>query len=113
MFPRKLWTLTANAINHNFEDSGSSRSTKKVSQSDLIVDPLQVLRCDQRIFRCGPILEIVLYVLKAFLAASRSHLSAHMLDNPIMERLPHSQVSFDRKSVTMTTCFDRPIFSRR
>ena len=51
VFPRKLWTLTANAINHNFDESAHARSAKKVTQSDLIVDPLQVLRCDQRIFR--------------------------------------------------------------
>ena len=38
---------------------------KKITQDDLIIDPLQVLRCDRRVFSCAPILEIVLYILKA------------------------------------------------
>ena len=43
----------------------SLRTMKKITQDDLIIDPLQVLRCDRRVFSCAPILEIVLYILKA------------------------------------------------
>lgn len=34
-------------------------------------------------FRCPPIFEIVLHVLKAYLVASKSHLSAHAFLHPI------------------------------
>lgn len=61
-------------------------SRKRMGQDDLILDPLQILRCDRRAFRVGPILEIVLYILKACLAASRTHLAQHILDHPIIDR---------------------------
>ena len=35
-----------------------------MAQEDLVLDPLQILRCDRRALRCGPALEIVLYILK-------------------------------------------------
>ncbi len=60
-------------------------------QDDPILDPLTVLRCDRRTFEVAPLLEIVLYILKACLAASRVHLQQHIQENPILER---SQVSF-------------------
>jgi integrator complex subunit 2 len=84
VFPRKLWVATINSIVH--PDTGNYRGRKNITEEDLILDPLQVLRCDRRIFRAGPILEIVLYVLKACLAASRTHLSQHLQENPIIER---------------------------
>lgn len=80
MFPRKLWVMTTNALMH------SDMGMKRMTQQDLILDPLQVLRCDRRVFRAGPVMEIVLYVLKAFLAASRTHLTQHLQDNPIIDR---------------------------
>jgi hypothetical protein len=55
-------------------------------QDDPILDPLSVLRCDRRTFRVAPLLEVVLYILKACLAASRVQLQQHIQENPIMER---------------------------
>ena len=44
-------------------------------QEDLALDPLAVLRCDERVFRVAPLLSILLYMLKACLAASRTRLN--------------------------------------
>ena len=57
-----------------------------ITQENVLVDPLQVLRCDIRVFRCGPILKIILRILEASLAASRSQLSRHLLDKPLLEK---------------------------
>jgi hypothetical protein len=41
-------------------------------------------------------LEIILYIIKACLAASRTHLAKHIQDNPILERAaPNNQVTND------------------
>ena len=52
-------------LNFFFRQVTSLRTMKKITQDDLIIDPLQVLRCDRRVFSCAPILEIILYILKA------------------------------------------------
>ena len=44
----------------------------------------------------APLLEIILYITKACLAASRTHLAKHIQDNPILERAtPNNQVTND------------------
>ena len=53
-------------------------------QDDLVIDPLTVLRCDKRVFQCAPILEVVLYMVRGCLAASRTQLTRHIQDNPIV-----------------------------
>lgn len=45
------------------------------------MDPLHVLRCDPAILRCAVTLEIVLHMLRALLAASRTQLSLHLSEN--------------------------------
>ncbi len=84
MFPRKLWVTTVNAIVH--PNTGNYCGKKKISEEDLVLDPLQVLRCDRRVYRTGPVLDIVLYMLKACLAASRTHLMQHLQENPIVQQ---------------------------
>ena len=92
VFPRKLWAITVNHLNH----LNGLTIRKRITQDDLVLDPLQVLRCDQRVFRTAPMLEIILYIMKACLAASRTHLAKHIQDNPIIERAaPNNQVSND------------------
>jgi integrator complex subunit 2 len=44
---------------------------------------IQVLRCDERVFRCAPALSVVLRVLQAGLAASRSHLARQLQDQQV------------------------------
>merc|ERR1740128_29006 len=77
VYPRKLWLITVNHLAP--KDSVIVRS---MSQEELSLDPLSVLRCDPTVFRSGPILWIVIYMLKACLAASRTRLSQHLMDQP-------------------------------
>ncbi len=106
VFPRKLWSITVNYLNHVFTTNGlmaSMRTMKKITQDDLTIDPLQVLRCDRRVFSCAPILEIVLYILKACLAASKTMLVQHTQENPIIERSQSSQVTSDMEREELKT----------
>ncbi|CAB3231134.1 unnamed protein product [Arctia plantaginis] len=82
VLPRCLWIMTINAL---LDINGCSK-TVQITQENVLVDPLQVLRCDIRVFRCGPILKIILRILEASLAASRSQLSRHLLDRPLLEK---------------------------
>ncbi len=95
VFPRKLWTLTINHVNKIVNGHASARTMKKITHDDLVIDPLQILRCDKRVFHCAPILEIVLYCLKACLAASKTKLTQHLQENPIIDRSVSSQVTSD------------------
>ena len=45
------------------------------------MDPLHVLRCEPKVLQCPATLEIVLHMLRALLAASRTQLSMHILEN--------------------------------
>lgn len=82
VLPRCLWIMTINAL----LDINASSKNVTITQENVLVDPLQVLRCDTRVFRCGPILKIILRILEASLAASRSQLSRHLLDKPLLEK---------------------------
>ncbi|XP_015906555.1 integrator complex subunit 2 isoform X2 [Parasteatoda tepidariorum] len=81
IFPRNLWVITVNAFPQK-----AFKTAKKLTLDDIILDPLHVLRCDKRIFRCPPFMEIVLHMLQAFLAASRTHLYHHTLEQPMLEK---------------------------
>ncbi|KAI5641541.1 integrator complex subunit 2 domain-containing protein [Phthorimaea operculella] len=82
VLPRCLWIMTINAL---LDINVTARSVT-ITQENVLVDPLQVLRCDIRVFRCGPILKIILRILEASLAASRSQLSRHLSDKPLLEK---------------------------
>ena len=47
------------------------------SEDDITLDPLILLRCDERVYRCPPLLQINLRILEAFLYASRTYLNEH------------------------------------
>ncbi|CAG9566994.1 unnamed protein product [Danaus chrysippus] len=83
VLPRCLWILTINAL---LDINNGCGKYVTITQENVLVDPLQVLRCDIRVFRCGPILKIILRILEASLAASRSQLSRHLLDKPLLEK---------------------------
>lgn len=72
VLPRRLWVLTVKNLVADFSS---------ISKIDVAEDPLQIMRCDERVFRCAPIYSIVLRVLKASLASSRSQLMQHMQSN--------------------------------
>ena len=94
--PRKLWASTCDAL----KIQASTLTKNRLGQEDLVLDPLQVIRCDRRVFRVGPILEMILYMLKACLAASRTHLANHLLDHPILDRHHHQVAAPGSTQVT-------------
>ncbi|XP_018573102.1 integrator complex subunit 2 isoform X2 [Anoplophora glabripennis] len=69
VLPRRLWVLTVK----NLVDDFSS-----LARIDVAEDPLQIMRCDERVFRCAPVYAVVLRVLRASLASSRSQLLQHL-----------------------------------
>ncbi|KAK2169226.1 hypothetical protein NP493_1201g01040 [Ridgeia piscesae] len=73
LMPRKLRVMTVNAL----RPVNGGFSATAYTEDDLTLDPLTVLRCDDRVFRCAPLLEMTLRVLEGFLQASRSHLASH------------------------------------
>ncbi|KAJ8044197.1 Integrator complex subunit 2 [Holothuria leucospilota] len=75
VMPRRLKTMTVNALAH-------SKPVATFTEEDLILDPLISLRCDLRVYRCPPLMDIVLNILRAYLAASRAFLAAHLQANP-------------------------------
>ncbi|GAB6030189.1 Integrator complex subunit 2 [Chamberlinius hualienensis] len=83
IFPGRLWVMTVNALRPL---EVRRYKIEPLTQNDIAVDPLYVLRCDSRVFRCAPILEICIRILRAFLAASRVHLTHHLQDNPVLEK---------------------------
>ena len=87
VYPRQLWLLTVNHLTppptitqvlSSTSPSLQSSLNPPSLQEDLALDPLAVLRCDDRVFRCGPLLAVVLYMLKACLVASRSRLAQYL-----------------------------------
>lgn len=50
----------------------------KYTQNDLMIDPLIVLRCDPRILRCPPLMDIILHMLNGYLLASKAYLNSYL-----------------------------------
>eukprot|EP00092_Neocalanus_flemingeri_P019401 GFUD01021015.1.p1 GENE.GFUD01021015.1~~GFUD01021015.1.p1 ORF type:complete len:1102 (+),score=357.95 GFUD01021015.1:297-3602(+) len=93
VYPRQLWLLTVNSLT----------APPAITQEELALDPLAVLRCDERVFRTGPILQIVLYMLKACLAASRTRLSQYLVDQqPTTPALLDTEKEELRNSLVLT-----------
>lgn len=80
VLPRRLWNMTINAL---MPEDNVVKS--HMLPHELTFDPLLVLRCDERVFRCPDALSIVLRILQASLAASKSHLGRHILDKPLQQ----------------------------
>lgn len=74
IFPDDLWVMTVNSMR------GVDEHTKygRLTWNDIVIDPLYVLRCDERIFRVPFLLDITIHMLNAFLTASRTYF-AHQL----------------------------------
>lgn len=81
IFPRKLWVLTVNAL-RKVQKYRSTTELEPVEYScdEIVIDPLIVLRCDERVFRCVNLLNIVLHILSAFLASSRRTLHDQIIE---------------------------------
>ncbi|XP_026287192.1 integrator complex subunit 2 [Frankliniella occidentalis] len=82
VLPRCLWVMTIKGLVKASDPI--QQKALCLTQENLMQDPLQVLRCDVRVFRCAALLAIVLRVLQASLAASRSQLARHILDKPLI-----------------------------
>ncbi|KAK6641527.1 hypothetical protein RUM44_013239 [Polyplax serrata] len=95
VLPRSLWVMTINAL-LPVENRAIS-----LTQENIAIDPLQVLRCDQRIFRCSSGLAIILRVLQTSLAASRCQLARHILDNPLTERVGQLTCESEREELRL------------
>ncbi|XP_031822386.1 integrator complex subunit 2 isoform X2 [Sarcophilus harrisii] len=74
VMPRRLWVMTVNAL----QPSMKLVRQQKYTQNDLMIDPLIVLRCDQRVHRCPPLMDITLHMLNGYLLASKAYLSSHL-----------------------------------
>ncbi|XP_046387078.1 integrator complex subunit 2 [Ischnura elegans] len=86
VLPRCLWAMTTHALIPHDNDTKVKSAipvSMPKSQESIVLDPLQVLRCHPSVFRCAPALSVVLRVLEASLAASRSQLSRQLLDHPL------------------------------
>uniref|UniRef100_A0A3Q4ASC6 Uncharacterized protein n=1 Tax=Mola mola TaxID=94237 RepID=A0A3Q4ASC6_MOLML len=88
VMPRRLWVMTVNAL----QPSAKLLRQQRYTQNDLMVDPLIVLRCDQRVYRCPPLMDIVLHMLNGYLLASKAYLHCHLKET----------ADFDRQSQTLS-----------
>lgn len=90
ILPRHLWVMTVNALMPN----DSITKLTILMQENIVVEPLQILRCDERVFRYPDALAIILRILQSSLAASKIQLARHILDKPLIGKLGQVQVSF-------------------
>lgn len=54
----------------------------RMNWQDIVKDPLIVLKCNESVFLCPEIMEIVLHILQSFLIASRTYFTHHLLEIP-------------------------------
>ncbi|XP_008331055.1 integrator complex subunit 2 [Cynoglossus semilaevis] len=89
VMPRRLWVMTVNAL----QPSAKLLRQQRYTQNDLMVDPLIVLRCDQSVYRCPPLMDIVLHMLNGYLLASKAYLHCHLKET----------ADFDRQNQTVSS----------
>ncbi|KAK3084417.1 hypothetical protein FSP39_013249 [Pinctada imbricata] len=94
--PRSLRLGTVNSLRNT---ETSLYTVAPYTENDVTVDPLIVLRCDDRVFRCAPLLEVVLRVLAAYMQACKVYLHNHMQKNPILEQAQNEQERRDLKKI--------------
>ncbi|KAI5099789.1 integrator complex subunit 2 [Silurus meridionalis] len=82
VMPRRLWVMTVNAL----QPSVKHLRKQCYTQNDLLVDPLIVLRCDPRVLRCPPLMDITLHILNGYLKASKAYLNSHLKETAEFER---------------------------
>lgn len=97
ILPRQLWVMTINSL------MPDDTITKHVvlRQENITIEPLQILRCDERIFRCPDALTIILKILQASLAASKIQLSRHIMDKPLFNKTGQIQNEAQREELKM------------
>lgn len=60
ILPRQLWVMTINAL----LPEKTITNHIVLRQENIMIEPLQILRCDERIFRCPDALSIILKILQ-------------------------------------------------
>ncbi|KAJ7373791.1 Integrator complex subunit 2 [Desmophyllum pertusum] len=79
--PRKLWLATVNTL-CPAETPVPHLTPQLYTDEDIMKDPLTVLRCDRRVFRCPPLFDVLVRVLMGYLAGSRALLSQYLQAHP-------------------------------
>ncbi|XP_065055164.1 LOW QUALITY PROTEIN: integrator complex subunit 2-like [Rhopilema esculentum] len=79
VIPRRLWLRTVNALS---QAQATGSKAQPYTDEEITKDPLVILRCDRRLFRCTPLFDVVLRILSAYMDASRAFL-AHHLQSPL------------------------------
>lgn len=97
ILPRHLWVMTINALMPDDEITKNA----VLRQENIMIEPLQILRCDERVFRCADALAIILRILQASLAASKIQLSRHILDKPLFSKGGQLQNENQREELKM------------
>jgi len=81
LFPRRLWAMTVEGL----RPLDPRRVLEQpLMEDDIVLDPLYVLRCDDRVFRCAPLLQLVMYMLQVYLLSSRTFLSQRLQNSPVV-----------------------------
>lgn len=76
IFPSKLRVMTINSLSQN------KFKFDKLNWEDIVKDPLLVLKCNELVFICPELMEIILHILQSFLIASRTYFAHHLLELP-------------------------------
>lgn len=97
ILPRHLWVMTINAL----MPIDSIAKNAMLKQENIMIEPLQILRCDERVFRCPDALAIILRILQASLAASKIQLSRHIMDKPLLSKTGQLQNENQREELKM------------
>lgn len=74
-------------------------SLSNYTNESLLLDPLQILRCQDNIFRSPDGLLIVLRILQASLAASKTQLTRHIQEKPLFDKDGQIQSEEEREQL--------------
>ncbi|XP_078535944.1 integrator complex subunit 2 isoform X1 [Lissotriton helveticus] len=96
VMPRRLWVMTVNAL----QPCMKLVRQHKYTQNDLMIDPLIVLRCDPRVHRCPPLMDVALHMLNGYLLASKAFLSNHLKETADQDIKPSQNNMLETPEVT-------------
>ena len=83
-FSLRLLHKTVNALRQ--QPDNIQHAWEKVPEypdEEIQKDPLIVLRCDRKVYRCPPVFDVLLRTLRGYMTSSRALLNHHVLSNPL------------------------------
>jgi integrator complex subunit 2 len=91
-FVFRLWLQTVKYF-CNDTVTATTALRQSCTHESLAIDPLIALRCDERVFRCPPLFEIILQIFKGYLAVSKAKLASLSVHGPseLTASLSHEQ----------------------